>query len=95
MHRFILTMNGLKVLDLPIDLYIGRARVIDVSGNESIGRAELEDIDFGGAERILLKTGSRPDPTVFPERFHVFTCGYRSFIERARGSSYRCRYAVG
>ena len=24
--------NGLKVLDLPIDLYIGRARVIDVSG---------------------------------------------------------------
>ena len=61
--------NGLKVLDLPIDLYIGRARVIDVSGYESIGRQELEDIDFGGAERILLKTGSRPDPTVFPEVF--------------------------
>ena len=61
--------DGLKVLDLPIDLYIGRARVIDVSGHESIGRTELENIDFGGAERILLKTGSRPDPTVFPEAF--------------------------
>jgi len=61
--------NGLKVLDLPIDLYIGRARVLDVSGKESIGRADLEDIDFGGAERILLKTGSRPDPNVFPVKF--------------------------
>ena len=61
--------NGLKVLDLPIDLYIGRARVLDVSGKESVGRSDLEDIDFGGAERILLKTGSRPDPNVFPETF--------------------------
>ena len=61
--------NGLKVLDLPIDLYIGRARVVDVSGKESIGRVELEAIDFGGAERILLKTGSRPDSNVFPETF--------------------------
>ena len=61
--------NGLKVLDLPIDLYIGRALVIDVSGHESIGKEELESIDFGGAERILLKTGSRSDLTVFPEVF--------------------------
>ena len=61
--------NGLKVLDLPIDLYIGRARVIDVSGNESIGRAELEGIDFGGAERLLLRTLSRLDSTVFPKSF--------------------------
>ena len=62
---------GKRVLDLPIDLYIGRARVIDVTGVESIGRAELEGIDFGGAERILLKTGSRPDANVFPETFTV------------------------
>ena len=61
--------SGLKVLDLPIDLYIGRARVIDVSGLESIGRSELEDIDFGGVERILFRTMSRPDPNVFPETF--------------------------
>lgn len=61
--------EGKKVLDLPIDLYIGRARVIDVSGKESIGRAELENQDFGGAERVLLRTLSRPDSTVFPETF--------------------------
>jgi len=61
--------NGLKVLELPIDLYIGRARVIDVSGCDSVGRKELEGVDFGGAERILLKTLSRPDPNVFPTSF--------------------------
>lgn len=63
--------NGLKVHDLPIDLYIGRALVIDVTGVEYVGRAELESIDFGGAERILLKTGSRPDANVFPQKFTV------------------------
>lgn len=61
--------NGLKVRDLPIDLYIGRARVLDVSGVESVGRTELEAFEFGGAERILLKMGHREDLTIFPENF--------------------------
>lgn len=61
--------KGLKVRELPIDLYIGHARVIDVSGAESVGRAELEKVDFGGAERILLRMGSREELTVFPEKF--------------------------
>lgn len=61
--------NGLKVRELPIDLYIGRARVIDVTGADSIGLEELAHVDFGGAERILLRTGSREDLTVFPSEF--------------------------
>lgn len=61
--------DGLKVRDLPIDLYIGRAHVIDVTGVESVGLAELEPVDFGGAARILLKMGSREDLTVFPSEF--------------------------
>lgn len=63
--------QGKRVLDLPIDVYIGRARVIDVTGVEQIGRAELEGIDFGGASRILLKTGRHPDTAVFPTSFAV------------------------
>ena len=63
--------NGKRVIDLPIDLYIGRARVIDVTGVGKVGRAELEEIDFGDAERILLKTGSHKDPNVFPKNFTV------------------------
>ncbi len=60
---------GKKVLDLDVDLYIGRARVIDLTGYAQIGEEELSDIDFDGAERILLKTGSRPDANVFPGTF--------------------------
>lgn len=73
--------NGKRVLDLPIDLYIGRARVIDVTGAESVGRAELEGIDFGGAERILLKTGSRPDANVFPKEFTVLRADIGSLLK--------------
>lgn len=61
--------DGEKVHELPIDLYIGHARVIDVTGVTSVGRAELEKFDFGGAKRILLKTGKREDLTVFPDSF--------------------------
>ncbi|MDS9471927.1 arylformamidase [Sporosarcina pasteurii] len=61
--------DGEKVHELPIDTYIGRARVIDLSEAASIGRQELEAVDFGSAERILLKTGGRKDLTVFPELF--------------------------
>ncbi|MGN7386136.1 arylformamidase [Sporosarcina sp. SAFN-015] len=63
--------NGMKVHELPIDVYIGKARVIDVSGLESVGKSDLEGIDFGSVERILLKTSSRPNPDVFPETFTV------------------------
>ncbi|MCG3087660.1 arylformamidase [Sporosarcina cyprini] len=63
--------EGAKVDELPIDVYIGKARVIDVTGLESVGRSDLEAIDFGGASRILLKTGSRPSPDVFPDTYTI------------------------
>ena len=34
-----------------------------------VWRRNWKDLDFGGAERILLKTGNRPDLNVFPETF--------------------------
>ncbi|AXI00504.1 arylformamidase [Sporosarcina sp. PTS2304] len=63
--------DGLRILDLPIDLYIGRACVVDVTGVACVSRKHLEPIDFEGAQRILLKTGSHPIPHKFPEKFTV------------------------
>lgn len=61
--------EGEKVDELPIDLYIGRARVIDLTGITEIGYEALAQYDFGGVERILLKTGKREDLTLFPKDF--------------------------
>lgn len=63
--------DGLKILELPVDLYIGKACLVDVTGVSCVTRADLELFDFDGAERLLLKTGSHPTPTKFPENFTV------------------------
>ncbi|MDV6377262.1 arylformamidase [Sporosarcina sp. GW1-11] len=63
--------DGLRILDLPIDLYIGRACLIDVTGVNCVTRAHLENIDFKGAKRVLLRTSSHPTPKEFPENFTV------------------------
>lgn len=63
--------DGLKILELPVDLYIGKACLVDVTGVSCVTRADLELFDFDGAERLLLKTGSHPTSTKFPENFTV------------------------
>lgn len=63
--------EGLRILDLPIELYIGRAFLLDVTGVNCVTRAHLESADFEGAERLLLKTGSHPTPERFPKCFTV------------------------
>ena len=63
--------DGLKILELPVDLYIGTACLVDVTGVSCVTRADLEKFDFGGAERLLIKTGSHPTPTHFPKNFTV------------------------
>ncbi|HDX9590549.1 TPA: arylformamidase [Bacillus pseudomycoides] len=59
--------DGKKVSDLDINIYIGPARIIDVTGFESIGAKELENYDLEGVSRLLLRTLSKTNPHVFPE----------------------------
>ncbi|EJS54584.1 arylformamidase [Bacillus cereus] len=59
--------DGKKVLDLDIDVYVGTARVIDVSGLESIGKKELESFNLEGVERLLLRTSSHGKANEFPD----------------------------
>ncbi len=59
--------DGKKVLELDLDVYIGDARVIDVSSFESIGKAELSSFDLAGVKRLLLKTSSVKRTAGFPE----------------------------
>lgn len=58
--------DGKRTIDLPLEVYIGRARVIDVSGLSSIGAEDLMRYDLDGVTRLLLRTGSWIDPDQFP-----------------------------
>lgn len=60
--------EGKKILDLDLSLYVGPARVIEVSGVESVGEEELSGHDFDGVSRLLIKTGAWTERDEFPER---------------------------
>lgn len=59
--------QGEQVHELPLDIYIGPAKVVDLTGHETIGRRELKNIDLNGVTRLLLRTRSESNPKQFPE----------------------------
>lgn len=58
--------EGRKVMDLDLELYIGLARVIDLSGKSSIGAEDLKSYDIDGITRLLIRTNSWSNPQEFP-----------------------------
>ena len=59
--------DGKKVIDLDLDLYIGRTKVVHIPANKSIGINELSDVDLKGVTRLLIRTEAWQDRSVFPE----------------------------
>jgi arylformamidase len=59
--------DGKKVIELDFNLYIGPAFLIHVEKPESIGIKELQGVDLNGVKRLLIRTDSWSDKTVFPE----------------------------
>ncbi|MGG1167177.1 arylformamidase [Bacillus mycoides] len=72
--------DGKKVLDLDIHVYVGVARVIDVSGLESIGKKELERFKLEGVERLLLRTSSHGKAQEFPEKILYLRADIADFL---------------
>ena len=48
--------SGITVDEIPLDLLIGKALVVEIPGVKVIGRKELERLRIKGVERLLLKT---------------------------------------
>lgn len=64
--------EGKRVIELDLDVYIGRARVIHLPGTDRIGLNELNSIGIEGVNRLLIYTGAWRDRSVFPENIpHV------------------------
>jgi arylformamidase len=58
--------EGKKVIDLDVNLYIGRSRVIHLPNKSSIGVKELADFELEGVTRLLIKTDAWADRRQFP-----------------------------
>ena len=48
--------GGKRLHEFPIETFVGPARVVEIFGVRSVGRAQLDRVQLDGAERILLKT---------------------------------------
>ena len=59
--------GGITIEQIPVDTYIGKAIVIDVSPYDFISSEVLEQFDLRGVERVLLHTSLPNNPKRFPE----------------------------
>jgi arylformamidase len=73
--------HGQKVHELDVNLYVGKARVIDVTGHAAIGKEELEQYDLEGVKRLLLKTSEGRDIKHFPESFTILRENIGPFLK--------------
>lgn len=64
---------GAPLDQLPPDLYVGPARVLDVRGHAELSPALLAPHDLAGTPRVLFRTDTWTDPARFPDRWPVLT----------------------
>src|SRR5690606_32138575 len=65
------TKGGETAAEMPLDAYVGRCVVVDVTGtgDTEVSVADVEHLDLAAAERILFRTRRSVDETRFPEPF--------------------------
>ncbi len=63
--------QGLKTQELPLDVYLTTAQVMDVSGLEKISLSDFKSLEKD-VEAVLLKTASWQDRSQFPAQWPVF-----------------------
>lgn len=72
--------DGKKVIELDLNLYIGPALVIHLKQPARIGLKELENVALKGVKRLLIKTDSWTDKTVFPESIPAIEPGLAAHL---------------
>ncbi|WP_298832226.1 arylformamidase [uncultured Planococcus sp.] len=63
--------QGIQIHELPLDIYLSKAQVVDVSGSDKVSAADLGALEEG-VTTVLLKTMSWTDRSTFPEKWPVF-----------------------
>lgn len=65
--------NGKRILDLDINRYIGKCKVVDLSEFPIINQKALKSKNLPYTDRLLIKTALPNDPTRFPEEVAYIT----------------------
>ncbi|WP_316571462.1 arylformamidase [Neobacillus sp. YIM B06451] len=74
--------EGERILGLTIDVFIGPARVIDVSSFEKVDAERLRSFDLEGVERLLLKTSVPNNPDHFPVRIQELQPDIAAYLSK-------------
>lgn len=72
--------EGKRIYDLDLNLYVGRALVVDMRNKESVGASDFHGVDLQEVERVILRTDSWEDPSQFPERITYLRPDLASFL---------------
>jgi len=75
---------GAKMNEVPVETYVGPARVVDIRGHSEITVALLAAYDFATTPRVLFKSDSWTDSTVFPAAWPLLAAGVPAWLS-ARG----------
>jgi arylformamidase len=67
---------------VPLEAYLGPARLVDVRGKSSISVSELDRFDWTGTPRLLLRTGGWDDASRFPAAIPVMDGDVPGFLRR-------------
>ncbi|WP_163100443.1 arylformamidase [Peribacillus alkalitolerans] len=59
--------EGNRVIDLDVNIYIGKAKVIHLLHRQSIGVQDIQNVDLKGVERLLIRTGAWVNRAEFPQ----------------------------
>lgn len=71
---------GQKIDELPPDTFIGPARVFDARGRDPIGRDVFAGLDGRATPRVLVRTNSCDDKTVFPAHIPLLESGVPAWL---------------
>lgn len=74
--------HGTTIDQLPLELFIGRAKVVDVSTKWIIKPEDLAFVDFSQTKRLLLKTNAWSDPSTFPKEIPQLDPSLGEYLNR-------------
>ncbi|MEN2768203.1 arylformamidase [Ornithinibacillus xuwenensis] len=73
--------DGGTIDQLSVDIYIGKAKVIDVSSYDTISASVLESYDLEGVQRLLLHTSLPNNPKSFPKQLPILDPSIAPYLQ--------------